>query len=105
MASKVRPWLLLLAVVLLAAGAGLTPPAEATPLFDENYVKQWGNLDNQGTEVHFTLDQSSAGTCCVVTFCLSATNENQIITLPFVIVQVPASGPSPCTGQGSSTSE
>ncbi|CAL5052108.1 unnamed protein product [Urochloa decumbens] len=65
MASKVRPWLLLLSLVLLAAGAGLTPAAEAepAPTFDDNYVKDWGNLQlvSQGTEADLTLDQSSGG--------------------------------------------
>ncbi|CAL5047029.1 unnamed protein product [Urochloa decumbens] len=50
---------------LLAAGAGLTPAAEAepAPTFDDNYVKDWGNLQlvNQGTEADLTLDQSSGG--------------------------------------------
>ncbi|CAL5037766.1 unnamed protein product [Urochloa decumbens] len=65
MSSKVRPWLLLLSLVLLAAGAGLTPAAEAepAPTFDDNYVKDWGNLQlvSQGTEADLTLDQSSGG--------------------------------------------
>ncbi|XP_062230029.1 putative xyloglucan endotransglucosylase/hydrolase protein 1 [Phragmites australis] len=62
--SKACPWLLLLPV-FLAAVAGFMPAAvvvaAAATAFDDNYVVQWGNLVNQGTEVDLTMDQSSGG--------------------------------------------
>lgn len=112
-ASPSRPCVVLLVCLLVVVAAvvvvaGSAPPAEAA--FDDNYVAQWGrdgyHLVVRGTEANVTMDQSS-GTYVregSETFAfLSAATKIVRRESDGACVQVPGSGPSVRTAQGSST--
>ena len=110
MASKASAWVLLVVRLLVAVVAGLAPVAAAEEAaFDENYVVQWGedgyHLVIRGTEANTTMDQSSGAYVCNVKrdLCVLAAIKSVSVSDDCACLQVPGSGPSPCTDQGSST--